>query len=137
MHYNYYRDFDPAIGRYIQSDPIGLKAGLNTFLYVGAKPLTHVDPYGLVAIPVPMPPPGIGKPGSMKIPGFRWPSWISKSDLDECKDDCDAKKDRDDADCEWRYKMPGRVDRDGYRGCLQISSDKWVDCYRDCNRKCK
>jgi RHS repeat-associated protein len=46
-HYNYFRDYDPSIGRYIQSDPIGLKAGLNTYLYVDATPLQKVDPLSL------------------------------------------------------------------------------------------
>lgn len=51
-HYNYFRDYDPAIGRYIQSDPIGLDSDLNTYAYVRGQPLNQVDPLGLASISV-------------------------------------------------------------------------------------
>lgn len=47
LFFNYFRDYDPSIGRYEQSDPLGLKAGLNTYVYVVANPLLLVDPTGL------------------------------------------------------------------------------------------
>jgi len=54
MHYNYFRDYDPAIGRYVQSDPIGLDGGLNSFAYAALAPLQSSDPSGLaVALPFP------------------------------------------------------------------------------------
>src|SRR5262249_174916 len=45
--YNYYRDFDPNLGAYKQSDPIGFRGGLNTYNYVASRPLSFTDRRGL------------------------------------------------------------------------------------------
>ena len=49
LHYNYYRDYDPGTGRYIESDPVGIRAGLNTYIYAASSPVERTDPFGLVA----------------------------------------------------------------------------------------
>jgi RHS repeat-associated protein len=45
--YNYFRDYDPAMGRYVQPDPVGLTGDLNLYAYVGSNPLARMDAKGL------------------------------------------------------------------------------------------
>jgi RHS repeat-associated protein len=51
-HYNYFRDYSPITGRYVESDPIGLNGGMNSYGYVN-NPLVFLDPMGLFCIPLP------------------------------------------------------------------------------------
>jgi RHS repeat-associated protein len=69
LHYNHHRDYDPTLGRYVQSDPIGLAGGLNTYLYVGADPNGGVDPDGLQsAIP-------------REVPRISIPAWVPRTPI--------------------------------------------------------
>ncbi len=47
--YNWNRYYNPAIGRYISSDPIGIAGGPNTFNYADVNPVNRLDPEGLMA----------------------------------------------------------------------------------------
>lgn len=47
LSYNYFRDYDPTTGRYLESDPIGLAGGASTFAYVAGSPINYVDELGL------------------------------------------------------------------------------------------
>ena len=61
LHYNYFRDYDPATGRYVQSDPIGLGGGINTYAYAENQPVNRFDSRGLRTT-VTIPSPGSGRP---------------------------------------------------------------------------
>jgi len=70
--YNYFRDYDPSIGRYVESDPIGLMGGYNTYAFAASSPLSFIDPDGLSpAIPDPngVVPGGPWKPNDANRPG--------------------------------------------------------------------
>ncbi len=76
LHYNYYRDYDPASGRYMESDPIGLAGGVSTYGYVGGNALRNIDPLGLAS-----PGAGIAFPHPIawplpNIPAFEIPAWV-------------------------------------------------------------
>jgi RHS repeat-associated protein len=50
-HYNFFRDYEPTVGRYTKADPIGLEGGINTYTYVGSNPITRTDNKGLYCPP--------------------------------------------------------------------------------------
>ncbi|PAT31039.1 RHS repeat-associated core domain-containing protein [Vandammella animalimorsus] len=50
LHQNYFRYYSLARGRYIQSDPLGIFGGLNTYEYASSDPLGYIDPTGEVPI---------------------------------------------------------------------------------------
>ncbi len=69
LHYNYMRDYNPSVGRYLQPDPLGLVAGNNLFLYANANSIIYTDPQGLLLGgnsatigPPPPPAPPLGPP---------------------------------------------------------------------------
>ena len=44
---NGFRDYDPTLGRYLESNPIGFAGGLNPYAYAGSNPVGTVDKWGL------------------------------------------------------------------------------------------
>ncbi len=51
LNYNYFRDYKPEIGRYLEADPIGLEGGMNLYSYTLNNPINFSDSIGLL-IPV-------------------------------------------------------------------------------------
>jgi RHS repeat-associated protein len=63
LNQNWNRDYDPTIGRYVESDPIGLWGGVNTYIYADGSAVRRFDRFGLCDNPDPCIPQGASGPG--------------------------------------------------------------------------
>ncbi len=55
LYYYRARYYNPYIGRFLQTDPVGYGAGINWYLYCGNNPLAFVDPSGYKEISISIP----------------------------------------------------------------------------------
>ena len=62
LHYNYFRDYEPTVGRYAESDPLGLRGESAAYSYVLSRPTMRVDPLGLISV-------SLGGEAGFHIPG--------------------------------------------------------------------
>ena len=63
--YNYFRDYDPAGGQYLEADQIGQSGGINEYVYARNNPLRYADVLGRASVTnnLPYPVQASGNPG--------------------------------------------------------------------------
>jgi len=122
LHYNFFRDYDPSLGIYKQSDPFGVRVALNTYTYVAASPLAATDVEGLASTPRARGPSSLGDAFAKTRGGIAG------------KKDC-----ADTLSCDWFNKAPlAHVDLQTHEKCkFLIPATAWMGRdYLECRDSC-
>ena len=139
LHYNYFRDYDPGSGRYIEADPIGLAGGSNLYSYGLNNPTRYTDPSGLI---VPLVIPGICAAGGcealiaaavmMSTSGKSAIKSIAQKIEDMCrpdeKDPCEQQYEADETDCFESYGKVFGYSHFSFQGCMQNAKTRREQC---------
>lgn len=162
LYYNYFRDYDPSIGRYIESDPIGLRGGINTYAYVRGNPLIYSDPTGETPVIALQRAWSVGQWGGRGF-NYAWESvagqtlggsiydWVHDDDdsspYDDaqpvpapspspdnsgCEQDCDLKWDRDKFKCDSNVATNYGWNSVEYVFCMKRVNKIYLDCLQEC-----
>jgi len=140
LHYNYFRDYDPWAGRYVESDPIGLDAGVNTYLYAIANPVRNRDFFGLDTCGS-----GIAE-GLLPDNPFLFPFSSCCRNHDNCYDNCWAQPSRPECDDRFCACMKNRCQRYNYaRTFCEWTATQYCNAavskgqpyFEDARKKCK
>lgn len=112
--YNLYRDYNPDIGRYIESDPIGLGGGVNTYSYVEGNPLSWVDSEGLA----------VKCKTKFKLPGY---------DIQKCEIDDTTPSDQDAKDAKRMSdkELDKACKNNGYKDAHDLKNQFGLDSKQD------
>jgi RHS repeat-associated protein len=71
LYYYRARHYSPALGRFLQTDPVGYQGGSNLYAYVNNDPLNLIDPLGLTPV----------YQAAAQAPGFVLPGLITSGDI--------------------------------------------------------